>query len=612
MDCLEIEKYVYKFFDSNKDFSYNGTKQVITQYIKENVGDVTLAEYISLFKNFPTDEVKKTDYYIQYEKIFMSSKELKDLKQKKAFKTLPQNEKNKEISKIFNEMIIGAERRKLIYYLLTFQSRTLLIKTGQKQAEKDFLGYEFSNRRGYEGIHYYTNESGCINSSLYDDSELNNINKVNYFINRAFSKEYLLIPDNLLENMRYTSSSNLLTFTDSIFTNNIVLNKRIKVTYNCESMPLNEYVNIKIGGTPSRKVHDYFIGDNLWVSISEMKGQIITDTKEKITDTAIKESNVKLIKKGTTLLSFKLSIGKVAMAGTDLYTNEAIAALEIKDRYKYELLDEYLFYLFKSKVIDIEGDTKAFGISLNSTTLGELIIPRPSIAQQRDFINEFKKLEEQKELLLERKSLELNRKWEYVNSVYNNGYKEFMLGDSKISEMKRGPFGGSLKKECFVSSGYKVYEQKHAINNNFEIGRYYIAEEKFKEMFAFQVKPKDIIMSCSGTIGKFALAPNGIKVGIINQALLRFRPKERVLPEYLKLCLEHITEEFQLKSHGQGLQNVTSIDTLKVIKIPVPDTLEEQQKIIDDIRNYIDQICKMDQHIKEIEEKQKQIIVKYI
>jgi type I restriction enzyme S subunit len=64
---------------------------------------------------------------------------------------------------------------------------------------------------------------------------------------------------------------------------------------------------------------------------------------------------VKLVQKGTTLLSFKLSIGKVAIAGKDLYTNEAIAALEPLDH--SILLDGYLFALFSSRFIDLEKST---------------------------------------------------------------------------------------------------------------------------------------------------------------------------------------------------------------------------------------------------------------
>jgi len=105
---------------------------------------------------------------------------------------------------------------------------------------------------------------------------------------------------------------------------------------------LGDVVDIKIGGTPSRRITKYFNGDNLWVSIAEMNGKTINDTKEKISDEGVKNSNVKLIPKGTTLLSFKLSIGKTAIAGKDLYTNEAIAELIILD--KNILLDKYLLF----------------------------------------------------------------------------------------------------------------------------------------------------------------------------------------------------------------------------------------------------------------------------
>ena len=81
-----------------------------------------------------------------------------------------------------------------------------------------------------------------------------------------------------------------------------------------------------------------------------MNGTTITNTKEKITNEAIEKSNVKLIRKGTTLLSFKLSIGKTAIAGADLYTNEAIAALIPISKNK--ITDAYLFHLFTSKLIE--------------------------------------------------------------------------------------------------------------------------------------------------------------------------------------------------------------------------------------------------------------------
>lgn len=90
---------------------------------------------------------------------------------------------------------------------------------------------------------------------------------------------------------------------------------------------IKQVTKYEIGGTPSRTKMEYFEGENLWVSIADLNGKdIINDTKEKITDKAIEDSNCKKIPKGSLLYSFKLSVGLTAFAGQELYTNEAIAA----------------------------------------------------------------------------------------------------------------------------------------------------------------------------------------------------------------------------------------------------------------------------------------------
>src|SRR3989338_4886322 len=74
----------------------------------------------------------------------------------------------------------------------------------------------------------------------------------------------------------------------------------------------------------------------------------------------------------------------------------------------------------------------------------------------------------------------------------------------EVCEFVRGPFGGSLKKDIFKPEGYAVYEQQHAIYDQFEDIRYFIDEKKFNEMKRFELKSGDLIMSCSGTMGKMA------------------------------------------------------------------------------------------------------------
>ncbi|MFC3866970.1 restriction endonuclease subunit S [Helicobacter equorum] len=162
-----------------------------------------------------------------------------------------------------------------------------------------------------------------------------------------------------------------------------------------ERVRLGQVCEILIGGTPARNNSAYFQGDNLWVSIAEMNGQVITDTKEKISDEAIKKSNVKLIPKDTTLLSFKLSIGKTAIAGKDLYTNEAIAGLIPNDKNK--LLDMFLFYIFKWQTIDLDlKGNNAFGKSLNSSILKEEVkIPLPPLEIQKQITQSIETIQSQ-------------------------------------------------------------------------------------------------------------------------------------------------------------------------------------------------------------------------
>ena len=96
------------------------------------------------------------------------------------------------------------------------------------------------------------------------------------------------------------------------------------------------------------------------------------------------------------------------------------------------------------------------------------------------------------------------------------------LLDSKDG-VRRGPFGSALKKEFFVkNSEFVVYEQQNAIYDNYHT-RYKITKENFDELSKFKLNPGEFIMSGAGTIGRISRVPDGIKLGVFNQALIRFR-----------------------------------------------------------------------------------------
>jgi len=137
---------------------------------------------------------------------------------------------------------------------------------------------------------------------------------------------------------------------------------------------LGDLCDIVIGRTPSRKIAEYWGTGYPWVSISDLKEKYIEHTKEEITQAAIEKVRCRLIPRGTLLFSFKLSIGKMAFAVRDLYTNEAIAALIIKD--SKSLLPNYLF--FALKVARLLGSNQAaMGKTLNSKSLALIKVPVP-------------------------------------------------------------------------------------------------------------------------------------------------------------------------------------------------------------------------------------------
>src|SRR4030095_14967842 len=123
-----------------------------------------------------------------------------------------------------------------------------------------------------------------------------------------------------------------------------------------EWVPLGEMCDVTIGGTPSRSNPVYWGTGHTWVSIADLNGGIVTASKEQITDLGVKNSNVKEIEPGTVLISFKLTIGKVGIAGKKLYTNEAIAALPIKSTWKTNLEKHFLFYALQTIPLGSEAD----------------------------------------------------------------------------------------------------------------------------------------------------------------------------------------------------------------------------------------------------------------
>ena len=166
---------------------------------------------------------------------------------------------------------------------------------------------------------------------------------------------------------------------------------------------------------------------------------------------------------------------------------------------------------------------------------------------------------------------------ELFGSIYDGEYELKKLPEivnKDKNAIKRGPFGGTLKKDDFVDNGYLVYEQRHAIHNDFDYAKYYITQKKYDDMIAFKVVPGDLIISCSGvTLGRIAEVPKGAKEGIINQALLKLSLNQQIMLNTFFIHQfrgEEIQEILFGFSRGSGIPNMPSMSEVKSVKFICP------------------------------------------
>ena len=155
---------------------------------------------------------------------------------------------------------------------------------------------------------------------------------------------------------------------------------------------LGEIVNFSIGKTPPRAETEWWGNDFAWVAISDMSDYgFIKSTKEKVSKKAVKEKFVKTVCKETLLMSFKLTVGRTSILKIDAVHNEAIISIVPLIDYKYSFRD-MLFYILP--IISQWGESKNAikGKTLNTTSINNLLIPLPPLAEQKRIVEKIEEL----------------------------------------------------------------------------------------------------------------------------------------------------------------------------------------------------------------------------
>ncbi|EPY7244512.1 4'-phosphopantetheinyl transferase [Klebsiella pneumoniae] len=364
---------------------------------------------------------------------------------------------------------------------------------------------------------------------------------------------------------------------------------------------LQNIANWGSGGTPSRSHDEYYNGNIPWFKTGDLGPKLITEASEYITDAGVKNSSAKYFPKGSVAIAmYGATIGKTSILGIDATTNQACAVGTPIEGITSSI---FLYYfLLNEKNAFIKKGKGGAQPNISQAVLKEHPLCLPPYAEQKIIAEKldtllaqvvstkarlecaFNKIEMFKRAVMDfAVKGDLTKEWRNKNEIneWEITQWENILLDKKDS-FRRGPFGGALKKDIFVESGYKVYEQYCPINDDCSFSRYYITEEKFHEMSKFEVHSGDFLISGAGSIGKITLVPEGCEKGIINQALLRVRINNEIYDKkfFLTLFRSPMFQKVIIEnSTGSAMQNLKSVKELKQIPVPLP-CLSEQHEIV--------------------------------
>ena len=359
--------------------------------------------------------------------------------------------------------------------------------------------------------------------------------------------------------------------------------------------------DLQMGKTPDRKNFSLFEGDNTWVSIKDLDGKYISSSKECISDEAAK--NIKLVKRGTVIMSFKLTVGKTAIAGKDLYTNEAIMAFNLRNGYDIDASFLY-YYLMNYRW---EGSNKAvMGITLNKATISKHKIAIPPKPTQLSIVTELDKLNEliliKKEQLKDYDTLAQSIFYEMFGDpvVNEKGWEVMSLGDiCEITSSKR------VFANEYVDMGVPFYRSKEVIEKSKQLPisvELYISEshyDKIKSSFGVP-QSGDILVTAVGTIGKIWVVDTNEPFYFKDGNLVWLRKIKGVHSEYFRYSLFYLIDEYKKVNANGAAYNALTIAKLKLMLCPLPP-LSLQQSFAHKIEQIERQKAAVQRTIKDLE-----------
>lgn len=154
---------------------------------------------------------------------------------------------------------------------------------------------------------------------------------------------------------------------------------------------LGDICEIVSGSTPKTSIDEYWDGDVKWITPAELNDDsyIISDSARKITELAVKKTGLTSFPEGTVILSSRAPIGKVAIAGCEMYCNQGFKNLICSDK----IINKYLYWFLKRNThfLNSLGRGATFK-EISKAIVSEIEINVPEIEQQKKVVEILEKV----------------------------------------------------------------------------------------------------------------------------------------------------------------------------------------------------------------------------
>jgi type I restriction enzyme M protein len=557
-DTINLKKAVDKFFTTLLDVTLNGIEKPVAKYVEHVWEGISFNDYINLLQQAPNKAIEEHEIYIEYRK-----------------KIKAKNDKE------FWSILLEKENDKIHYFITVFSQKVVLVRSGEKDAEKRFLGYEFSNRRGAEGIHSIQrgkNIEDC--TALFDPEIFDNPQKASTYIYKAFQGDYDYPIDAAMQNnITRHNLVDMLTFDRVDFEKNISLSvkKKVKIESKWEIVKIGDAIELISGQSPES---EFYNQDKKGMPFYQGKtefGDLFLNAPVYWTEKITKESI-----KGDVLMTVRAPVGPVNINPFDkICIGRGLNALRVSDK----ISNIYLFYYLKLNQEQITGNEGAIFQSISRDQVLSLKIPLPPKEIQQKIVSEIEVLEQKDKKNHERVGV-LSKTLKDIFNDFSNK-EEF-----KFSEIATLEYGKPLHRSQRIKGIYAVMGSNGKVGTHNE----------------FLIKGPAIIVGRKGSAGKINFIEEDCFP--IDTTFWVKYDNSKIHIKFFYYLLKEMNLENLAKGKGVGVPGLNR-NNVHNLKIPLPP-LSEQKKIVSKIEKIEKEIKILENEIKAIPAEKERILKKYL